>query len=259
MNTRWNAARRLEEEISNAGAPPRCEKVPPLEEDANVEQAPANPAPLTDDNIRTTLLQMAKDITTQAQETTTQAQAMMAQTNRETPKNSSIRSLKYFWLWGCPQVRRPSWPLINLRTWCKHEDLQEECHSSMLHDNMNIYCLMLHARRVEEARAKRKSRDAKRSRSYDGGSSKNRLEIPASLYLRSGFLIKSLSNSQKLVMIGCLVLNSRREKVLIHQMGSQIMESVMKSTMVISLRGQIIALIVEREVMSKSGGVSGIG
>ena len=30
---------------------------------------------------------------------------------------------------------------------------------------------------VEEARSRRKSRDAKRARSFDGGSSKNRLEI----------------------------------------------------------------------------------
>ena len=57
------------------------------------------------------------------------------------------------------------------------EDLQEECQSAMLHDNMNIFRLMVYAKRVEEARAKRKSRDAKRDRSFDGGSSKNRLEI----------------------------------------------------------------------------------
>ena len=36
---------------------------------------------------------------------------------------------------------------------------------------------MVHARRVEEARSKRKSRDAKRARSFDGSSSMNRLEI----------------------------------------------------------------------------------
>ena len=47
----------------------------------------------------------------------------------------------------------------------------------MLHDNMNIPRLMVHARRVEEARDKRKSRDAKRAKSFDGGSSKNMLEI----------------------------------------------------------------------------------
>ena len=57
------------------------------------------------------------------------------------------------------------------------EDLQEECQSAMLHDNMNISRLMVYAIRVEEARLKRKSRDTKRARTFDGDSSKNRLEI----------------------------------------------------------------------------------
>ena len=48
LNNRRNEARRLEEEISNAGAPSRGEQVPPLEEDSDVEQALANPPPLTD-------------------------------------------------------------------------------------------------------------------------------------------------------------------------------------------------------------------
>ena len=47
----------------------------------------------------------------------------------------------------------------------------------MLHDNMNISRLMVYARKVEEARDKRKNRDAKRERSFDGGSSNNSLEI----------------------------------------------------------------------------------
>ena len=41
------------------------------------------------------------------------------------------------------------------------DDLKEECHLAMLHDNMNIYCLMVHAQQMEETRAKRKSRDVK--------------------------------------------------------------------------------------------------
>ena len=41
----------------------------------------------------------------------------------------------------------------------------------MLHDNLNIFHLMVYARRVEEARAKLKTRDAKSARSFDGGSS----------------------------------------------------------------------------------------
>ena len=52
---------------------------------------------------------------------------------------------------------------------------QEKCHLTMLHENMNIYRLMVHAEHVEEARARRKTNDAKRSRSFDGGSSENRL------------------------------------------------------------------------------------
>ena len=41
MNTRRNATLTLEEGIINAGAPPRGEQVPPLEEHANMEQAPS--------------------------------------------------------------------------------------------------------------------------------------------------------------------------------------------------------------------------
>ena len=68
------------------------------------------------------------------------------------------------------------------------------------------------------------------------------------LDLRSRFQIKSLLRSQKLVVIGCLTINSRREKVVTYQMGSQLVESVVKNTMVIALRGRIIALVVERVV-----------
>ena len=74
------------------------------------------------------------------------------------------------------------------------------------------------------------------------------LEYKTRLNSRSGFLIKTLPNSQELVLIGCLTLNSRRKKVLIHQMRSQLVESVVKITMAIALRGQIIALDVERVV-----------
>ena len=37
------------------------------------------------------------------------------------------------------------------------DDLQEECHSAMLHDNVTISRLIVHAKNVEEARAIRKS------------------------------------------------------------------------------------------------------
>ena len=74
------------------------------------------------------------------------------------------------------------------------------------------------------------------------------LRYKTSLNLRTVFLINSLPNSQMLVVIGCLTLNSRREKVLIHQIRSQLVESVVKITMVIALMGWIMALVVERVV-----------
>ena len=66
MNTQRTAARRLDKEISNGGAPPRGNQVPPLEEIVNDDQAPINPPPLTDGDIRVAFIQMAQAITTQA-------------------------------------------------------------------------------------------------------------------------------------------------------------------------------------------------
>ena len=66
MNTRRNAAQRLEEEVSYAGVPPLDEQVPPLEKNANVDQAPANPPPMTEVEMRAILAQMAQAMTTQA-------------------------------------------------------------------------------------------------------------------------------------------------------------------------------------------------
>ena len=83
MNTRTNAAQKHEEKVANAGAPPHGEQVPPLDEVANVEQAPANPPSMTEAEMRDILAQMAQSMTTQAQDTTVQAQSMTVQANQE--------------------------------------------------------------------------------------------------------------------------------------------------------------------------------
>ena len=55
------------------------------------------------------------------------------------------------------------------------DGLQQKCHLTMLDHNMNISHLMVDDKHVEEARAYRKSRDAKMAKYFDSGSSKNRL------------------------------------------------------------------------------------
>ena len=82
MNTRMNEARRLEDEIANTGVSSRVDQVPILEENVNNDQAPVNPPPFTDENIRAVILQMVQAITTQEQAATTQAQAMTTQANQ---------------------------------------------------------------------------------------------------------------------------------------------------------------------------------
>ena len=47
----------------------------------------------------------------------------------------------------------------------------------MIHDNMNIFHLIAHAQQVEDTMIKRKSRDSKNTRSFDGGSWEGRLDI----------------------------------------------------------------------------------
>ena len=57
------------------------------------------------------------------------------------------------------------------------DNLQDTCHLDMLHDKMKISRLMVHTQQVEESRVKRKSKDAKRVRSFDSVSSKGRIDI----------------------------------------------------------------------------------
>ena len=66
MNTRKKVARILEKEMDNVGDPPRGDQVPPLKKDANDEQAPVNPPPLTDGEIRDAFFHMDQAITMQA-------------------------------------------------------------------------------------------------------------------------------------------------------------------------------------------------
>ena len=77
------------------------------------------------------------------------------------------------------------------------DDFQEKCHLSMLHENMNINCLMVHAKYVQDEKSRRKSRDTKRARSIEGASSKNRLEIQEKPRFKKRVYNKVSSNFHK--------------------------------------------------------------
>ena len=60
----------------------------------------------------------------------------------------------------------------------------------------------MHSKHVEEERAKRKSRDVKKARSFDGGSSKNRLQILENPRFKKWIFNQVLSKFPKIGMIG---------------------------------------------------------
>ena len=105
----------------------------------------------------------------------------------------------------------------------------------MLHESMNIYRLMVHANKVEEAMARRNNRDSKRKDLLMEVLHRINLTDKTSLDLTTVFQIKFLPNSLRLVGIGCLTLSLKREKELTHQFKRQLVECVAKSTMVKAL------------------------
>ena len=57
------------------------------------------------------------------------------------------------------------------------EELEAECHATMLYDNMDLSRLMVHAKKVEESHLRKRNREGKKARSFKSGSSKSRLDI----------------------------------------------------------------------------------
>ena len=57
------------------------------------------------------------------------------------------------------------------------DDHLEVCHLAMLHDNMDMSCLMVDSQQVKESRIKMKIKDANRERSHEEGTSNGKLQV----------------------------------------------------------------------------------
>ena len=57
------------------------------------------------------------------------------------------------------------------------EELEQECHAAILHDNMDLSRLMVHAHHVEDSRLRKRNREAKRAKSFESSSSKSRIDV----------------------------------------------------------------------------------
>ena len=96
----------------------------------------------------------------------------------------------------------------------------------MLHDNMNIFLLMVHAQQLEEERVKRKSRDVNRAKTFDSGSSKGGLDIQDEPRIKKRFSNKVPSNVPKASDDRVLSLRPKRERVETHLVKSLLVPSV---------------------------------
>ncbi|TMX05622.1 hypothetical protein EJD97_014308 [Solanum chilense] len=174
---------------------PRCDQFPHFEEDVNDDQAPLNPPPLTDDNIRFAVFQIAQAGTTQAQDTTTQSQSMTAQAKLEVlPRANQHVCNMASRLRDFTRMNRPTFygSKVEEHPYEFIDEIYKILHAVGLSTSEKVdlatYLLKLFPKEKREskvvyfinlfqgdARAKRKSRYAKRERSFDGGSSKSRL------------------------------------------------------------------------------------
>lgn len=73
------------------------------------------------------------------------------------------------------------------------DDLLEKCSLTILHDNMEISCLMVHTQQVEESRVKRKNREFKREKPYNEGNIREIWQFKTSLDSSRGSPTKFLT------------------------------------------------------------------
>ncbi|KAK4726744.1 hypothetical protein R3W88_031661 [Solanum pinnatisectum] len=77
------------------------------------------------------------------------------------------------------------------------DSIEEECRTTMHHDNMDISRLMVYAQQVEETRLRKKNIEVKRARTDDGNSSKGKFEGQSGPRFKKRFSNERSSNAPK--------------------------------------------------------------
>ncbi|XP_015060278.1 uncharacterized protein LOC107006166 [Solanum pennellii] len=77
------------------------------------------------------------------------------------------------------------------------QELEEECHAAILHDNLDIYRLMVHAQQVDESHLRKRNKEVNKARSFESGSSKSMLDIPDKTMFKKRFSNQVPSNFSK--------------------------------------------------------------
>ena len=98
----------------------------------------------------------------------------------------------------------------------------------MLHDNMDINCLMVHAQKVDETRIKRNDMDLRGPSLVMEVLPRVDLIFKTSVGSRRGFPNKFIKISLRLTRIGCLTLCPEKEKVEAHLVKNLLVPSVVR-------------------------------
>ena len=114
-------------------------------------------------------------------------------------------------------------------------DLVEECNSTIIDDNINVSRLIVYAQQVEITRFRRKSREAKKAKSYEGSSSKGRLDIQEKPRFKKRFYSQVPTKFPKARDDKVSKPKSQKRRLLAHQKRRQLVESVARNIMVIAL------------------------
>ena len=77
------------------------------------------------------------------------------------------------------------------------EELELECCVEMLHDNVDLSRLIVHAQQVEDSRLRKSNREANKAKSFEVSSSKSRLDVQDKPKFKKRFLNQVPSNFSK--------------------------------------------------------------